>query len=359
MSSKDRGRWGAGVVALVVFVIGGCSSGATSSPTNPPGPTVPPAASPMASIGIVLPSATVAPSPSTSVIAGSGDCAADPAVPAGRIAFDIGSGESHHLAVVSPRGADFRELTPPGTGYSGAAAWRPDGRLVFASDRVGHVHLYSTDADGAKVKQLTSGDGDEGYPSVSPDGSVIAVDGNTVGKPQGLWLIGADGARQRRLTTSPAADGFDTGPEFSPDGRSIAFARVLDATPGTARSAIFVVDVGAGPPRQLTDWALNAVHPTWSADGTRIAFSSNADNNSPTRPADLWVVGADGSGLAQLTHEPAGGNAYEPTWSPDGAWLAFSDGGLAVMSADGTHRCVAWRAGPGSGFVSDPAWGPG
>jgi Tol biopolymer transport system component len=70
--------------------------------------------------------------------------------------------------------------------------------------------------------------------------------------------------------------------------------------------------------RQLT-WTGLAGSPTWSADGTKIAFTQRA---SADGASDVWVMNADGSGKRRVTTNAASESG--PTWSPDGRWLAFA-----------------------------------
>jgi Tol biopolymer transport system component len=113
---------------------------------------------------------------------------------------------------------------------------------------------------------------------------------------------------------------------------------------------------GSGKRRLLGHEAVGYPHhPVWSPDGRWIAFGASVSPRWPDAPLDsrLYVVGADGSGLHEVT--PTLG-AWSPVWSPDGDELAFtrySDQGveLRVVSADGTgERVVAGGA--------DPTWSP-
>ena len=349
-----------GAVVAVVFVAAGCGSTAGSPP--PAGTTADPSTSAVAAPSMTAsasPSSTpsVAPSPSAAGSGAIGACAGMPGLPGGRIVLDIEDGDTGRIVSVRPDGSDYRELVEADHA-NGGASWTPAGGIVFHSDRAGHVHLYEADEKGRGVRRLTSGDGDEGYPVVTPTGAAVLYDGNVASQPSGLWALDASTRERRRVTTTEAANGFDTTPDVSPDGTQVAFTRDLGLPPGDARSAILVAGLDGGDPRRLTEWELNAYHPSWSRDGRRIAFSSYADNNTPTLPADVWIIGADGSGLTQVTHEAAGGSAYEPGWSPTGDWLAFiANGALTIMSADGTQRCEAWRS--PTGFLKDPDWGPG
>jgi TolB protein len=96
--------------------------------------------------------------------------------------------------------------------------------------------------------------------------------------------------------------------------------------------------------------------PSWSPDGTRIAFTSRRDGNF-----EVYVMNADGSGQTNITNNPA--NDSGPEWSPDGTRIAFSsrrdgnrDGNyeVYVMDADGTDQTRVTTTAGGESF--EPAW---
>ena len=94
-------------------------------------------------------------------------------------------------------------------------------------------------------------------------------------------------------------------------------------------------------------------HPSWSADGRRIAFNAG----SPTA-SDIYLINHDGSGLTQVTRN-AHANFY-PTWSPDGSRLAFSsnrdgDWDIYVMNADGSR---VRQLVDSPGLDDKPQWSP-
>ena len=87
---------------------------------------------------------------------------------------------------------------------------------------------------------------------------------------------------------------------------------------------------------QLTDNPGEDWNPSWSPDGTSLAFASNRNGNW-----DIYTMNSDGTQVTQLTDNPS--SDLEPVWSPDGARLAFTsnrNGGLEVFLIDISGRTV-------------------
>jgi TolB protein len=112
---------------------------------------------------------------------------------------------------------------------------------------------------------------------------------------------------------------------WSPDGRHVAFVSYRHTLSGKwslGKGSIYVLDfdpqtgIGGGDVRRLTSGASDD-WPTWSPDGQRIAFQSDRSGNP-----DLWSIKIDGTGLTQLTDDPAA-DRY-PDWSPDSQKIAFT-----------------------------------
>ncbi len=160
-----------------------------------------------------------------------------------------------------------------------------------------------------------------------------------------LWTANAEGRAIQQLTQEP---GLQINPAWSPDGAWVAFI----AGRGYGTYDLFVMRQDGGERRQLTHDHAQELSPAWSPDGTLIAFSSDK-----TGDAEIWLIRADGSGARQLTDSP--GLDTHPAWSPDGRFIAFTSnrsGRLEVwvMRSDGSEPRPLEQA---QGGACDPAWG--
>ncbi|HEY3037843.1 MAG TPA: S9 family peptidase [Pyrinomonadaceae bacterium] len=103
-------------------------------------------------------------------------------------------------------------------------------------------------------------------------------------------------------------------PQVSPDGQRIAFT-IGDVNWDVNKviTQIYVIPVGGGSMKQLTNGASSATAPRWSPDGKKIAYATGGQ---------IWVMENDGDKKDQVTKIST--NAAAPVWSPDGKWLAFT-----------------------------------
>ena len=150
-----------------------------------------------------------------------------------------------------------------------------------------------------------------------------------------IWIADRDGQRPMQLTSHPAAE---SAPQFSPDGKSIAFSANYDNN-----TDVYVMPVAGGQPRRLTWHPGQDVVRGWSADGKRILFSSSREvaNNRSTQ---LFEVPMDG-GFEQRVMEAV---AYEGSWSGDGRSLAYRPYRQAYNGSSG------WRQHRGG--TTTPVW---
>ncbi len=120
-----------------------------------------------------------------------------------------------------------------------------------------------------------------------------------------------------------------SGPQVSPDGRTVLFSVVSPDLVKNARpSHIWAVSLDGGEPRQITREGTRNTRPRWSPDGRRIAFASDRPSAGPPgAPASggsqqIWLMDADGSHARQLTDILT--EADGVMWSPDGRYLLFT-----------------------------------
>jgi Tol biopolymer transport system component len=122
------------------------------------------------------------------------------------------------------------------------------------------------------------------------------------------------------------------------------------------RTDIGVMEPDGSDQTLLTSEGRTNVRAFWSADGTKIAYASDADGSDAT---EIWTMNADGSGKTRLTTNDVQDTA--PTWSPDGTQLAYRS------FVDGTHYDIMVINADGSGEHNitnseldefDPAWSP-
>lgn len=156
-------------------------------------------------------------------------------------------------------------------------------------------------------------------PSV-PD---IAFAGTIEGKP-GIYAIKADGSDVTLLTKKP---GRRIDPSWSPDGTKLAYSDFDDDLD------IYVLDLETGKERQVTDSPADDTSPAWSPDGTKLAFVSQRQGGSHLYLIDADGDESEGSPVTRLTS----GNAsnYDPAWSADGTHIYFAHDPLdGVEQAD-------------------------
>jgi Tol biopolymer transport system component len=242
---------------------------------------------------------------------------------------------------------DQRQLTH-GAADSGWPVWSPDGKkLAFDTDRRdaspgGEItvnDVFTMNADGSGVKNLTGSVAFSGDPGWSPDGSLIAFSSNGGDYParQGIYVMRSDGSHVRRVTILPAGDAGDGAPRFSPDGRRLVFTRYRG---DVANSALFIVDLDGHHLRQVTSFAIGAGDADWSPDGKELVFEATP---TPQSHGQTDVVRTDGRRLRTLKSD----FSADPVWSPDGKQIILLQGdeidgrmtfGLATMKPNGTKR---------------------
>jgi Tol biopolymer transport system component len=152
----------------------------------------------------------------------------------------------------------------------------------------------------------------------------------------------ADGSNVRRLTYGP---GIKSYPTWSPDGSRIAYrVETPDpqaSTPDFDTDGTLIVAADGSTPTSVTRTSrVLGGFIGWSPDGTMLAVSGRHEGD-PQHAESIWVMKVDGSGARRLT--PLDMDAQQPSWSPDGRRIAFvsAEAGrfrIYVMNTDGTAR---------------------
>jgi dipeptidyl aminopeptidase/acylaminoacyl peptidase len=217
-----------------------------------------------------------------------------------------------------------------------------EGRIVFRRLDGNIDCIWVMDADGKNQRQLTVGN--QYNPEWSPDGKQIAFQNYDLSKEvgTGISIMDVNGSSIKRLTEGPD----DCYPTWSPDGKRIAFSKEVweqkDGNWNLKSGGIYLVDSdGANLKRLTEDPLFFAEMSDWSPDGRKITFCVQPD---PNQPYQVWVMDADGGNQRMLYDW-----GYEPVWSPDGGRIAFcSERGaqqagrgltsdIYVMDADGAN----------------------
>jgi Tol biopolymer transport system component/serine/threonine protein kinase len=195
-----------------------------------------------------------------------------------------------------------------GEGWEGHPALSPDGsRIAYASDGSGNLDVYVVDVNGGTPFRVTTGDEDESQPCWFPGGSSLAVTVDRGGRLS-VWKTSQLGGGATLLVEN----GSD--PAVSPDGRQIAYSRTMSS--GGHRIAVAPLD---DPTKEVilageSDAATDHRFPAWSPDGRWICYSDLHN---------LWIVPSTGGTPVPLTEGRAVWDS-EPAWSSDGDHVFFS-----------------------------------
>jgi TolB protein len=193
--------------------------------------------------------------------------------------------------------------------------WGPGRRMLYyTSYRATYPDIYSHDLTTGDRKAFARYAGSNLSPSVSRDGSKVAMILSKDGSPD-LYVADASGGNLRQLTKTKDAE---SSPTWSPDGSKICYT--MDEARG-----LYVISASGGAPRKLPSSGGRPTEPDWSPDGKTIVFTTQNGSHF-----SLYTVPADGSAA------PTGPlvEGEDPSWAPNSRTVVFVRrvGGQRVLS---------------------------
>jgi TolB protein len=259
------------------------------------------------------------------------------------IAFQSDVNGQTQIYVIDPASGDVTQMTQDVGGNDRYPAWSPGGsRLAYSSGSLQDDAIYVLDRQGSR--RITESGSDKGQPRWSPDGTQLAyyTFANEGNEPGVLRIINADGTGQRpvfpndaqKRTEGNCFDGFPGG--WSADSQRFVYRGSVGGV-----LAICSANLDGSDVRVLASSAGGSVFdPAVSPDGSQIAYAHQVNGASN---AQVYIMNADGSGQ----HPLLTGNSDDknPSWSPDGAWIAFSS------NRDGQHYHIYAVRSDGSGLT--------
>jgi Tol biopolymer transport system component len=232
----------------------------------------------------------------------------------------------------------------------------PYGKIAFSSKQgdFGAYNIYVMNEDGTGRIPLTNvADGTGGYfaPQWSPDGKKIAYFGfqdSVDNSSFTMYTMNGDGSGKTKVASTTTNNvSVPRYPSWSPDGTKIAYS---------SATGIGIVNAdGTNPVQIVTSLSVVGDYMTsWSPDGNKILFVSQRDGNQ-----EIYVVNVNGTGLTRLTNTT--NSESKPAWSPNGQKILYavsatsdSNVNVYVMNADGTGKTQIT-----TGFTdTNPVWSP-
>lgn len=205
--------------------------------------------------------------------------------------------------------------------------WSPDDKQLVYISGYPFGTLMSMSIHGDNQHALTSDLNVSGTPEWSPDGKQIAfvVNGDYVGQDQTseIYTINADGSDLRQVTQM---GGVILDPKWSPDGKQLVFYEselgAFDSgSKGGLLNEVFRINSDGSDLVDLTQNAGLDIEPSWSPDGKWITFASTRKWESENARSGIFIMRADGRDVQMITHEPpvmAGGSSFtNPVWRPE------------------------------------------
>lgn len=229
---------------------------------------------------------------------------------------------------------------PPRPDYSQGYVW-----AVYPS-----YDIFTANADGSDIKQLTTEPGYDAETTITLDGKKLVFTSLRSGDLD-IYTMDANGHNVRQLTNEL---GYDGGPFWSYDGKQIVYRAYHPQTEKEKADYQSLLKQNLIRPTTLEIWIMNAdgsgkhqvTHngkanfgPYFFPDGKRVIFASNMDDPRG-RNFDLYSINVDGSGLERITYN----DTFDgfPMFSPDGKKIVFASNRNAAKTGDTNIFIADW-----------------
>jgi Tol biopolymer transport system component/DNA-binding winged helix-turn-helix (wHTH) protein len=272
-------------------------------------------------------------------------------------------GGSRIWRVAAFRNEDARLVENIGESTTSLAFSPQSNRLVYskgASDlNIWRMSLNSTSSGvtpnhGVTATRLIASTRIEEQPQFSPDGRLIAFASDRSGDAE-IWIANSDGSGQHPLTRLSAT--ISAGHHWSPDGKEIVF----HSRP-TGDANLYIVNVQTGAYRQLTTGRTDNYIPSWSHDGEWIYFGSDRDGTE-----QIWKMPASGGAATRLTKDggafalesPDGGQIFYTKTTDLGLWMLDLESGAESKIEPNTVGFLCFAIGKRGIYFEHPVEGSG
>ncbi|MBC62018.1 MAG: hypothetical protein CMP11_06130 [Zetaproteobacteria bacterium] len=249
-----------------------------------------------------------------------------------------------HIYTCDADGSNVKQLTG-GNYHHMSPSWSPGGeQVVYTSFQFGQPDLFLLNIKSADVKRIAYYKGLNSGGSFSPDGKVVVYSGARGGETD-LFVTAAPYKQRKYLA---GGGGITSNASFSPDGQWLTFVSGRYGTPHIFRSRVLWKknsnQVQVKDDKRLTYSGWYNASPSWAPSSKVIAF---AGFDKEIGRFDIFTMNYDGSNIERLSFKS--GDNESPSWSPNGQQLVFQsnrngpNGGkgpykLYIMNKDGTEQ---------------------